>query len=277
MTGFFNAKPYYLMGIVNTTPDSFSDGGRYLDTKAAVNHARALIDDGADIIDIGGESTRPNAAPVSPEDEQARILPVIKALQGCGATLSVDTRNAATLRAALDAGASMLNDVSALTHDPAMLSLVAGISGPVCLMHMKGDPASMQQDPIYKDVVDDIYMYLSARMDTCVAAGIAKDRLVIDPGIGFGKTVAHNLSLLANLARFTQLGVPVMVGASRKRFIGMLDRDSAPNERLAGSLAAVLAAYNHGARIFRVHDVAATRQALAISAAIRQISISSGK
>jgi len=277
MTGFFNAKPYYLMGIVNTTPDSFSDGGRYLDTKAAVNHARALIDDGADIIDIGGESTRPNAAPVSPEDEQARILPVIKALQGCGATLSVDTRNAATLRAALDAGASMLNDVSALTHDPAMLSLVAGISGPVCLMHMQGDPASMQQDPIYKDVVDDIYMYLSARMDTCVAAGIAKDRLVIDPGIGFGKTVAHNLSLLANLARFTQLGVPVMVGASRKRFIGMLDRDSAPNERLAGSLAAVLAAYNHGARIFRVHDVAATRQALAISAAIRQISISSGK
>jgi len=277
MTGFFNAKPYYLMGIVNTTPDSFSDGGRYLDAKTAINHARALIDEGADIIDIGGESTRPNAAPVSCDDELARILPVIKALQGCGATVSVDTRNAATMCAALDAGATMLNDISALTHDAAMLAVAAAATGPVCLMHMQGDPTSMQQAPIYKDVVDDIYMYLASRIDACLAAGIAKDRLVIDPGIGFGKTVVHNLSLLANLARFTQLGVPVMVGASRKRFIGTLDRDSAPNERLAGSLAAVLAAYNNGARIFRVHDVAATRQALAISAAIHQISISSGK
>ncbi len=268
MTGLFDARPYYLMGIVNTTPDSFSDGGRYLDAGTAIDHARALIDEGADIIDIGGESTRPNAAPVTAGDEQARILPVIKALQGCGAMISVDTRNAATMRAALDAGATMLNDISALTHDPAMLAVAAGAAGPVCLMHMQGDPTFMQQAPVYKDVVDDIYMYLSSRIDACVAAGIARERLVVDPGIGFGKTVDHNLALLRHTARFTQLGVPVMVGASRKRFIGTIDRDSAPDDRLAGSLAAVIAAYNQGARIFRVHDVAATRQALAVSAAI---------
>lgn len=260
--------PATIMGILNVTPDSFSDGGKYRGVEAAVGRAHAMINEGAQIIDIGGESTRPGAAPVGVAEECDRILPVLHALRGCGAILSVDTRNAATMRAALDAGAGFINDVTALTYDPEAMRVAAGSHVPVCLMHMQGSPQTMQQAPAYHDVVAEVRAYLAVRIADCVQAGISKDRLFVDPGIGFGKTPAHNTALLRHIDALADLGVPVLLGVSRKSFIAACDRDVPATERLGGSLAAVIAAYRRGVRYFRVHDVAETRQALALTTAI---------
>lgn len=253
-----------IMGIVNVTPDSFSDGGDFAAPDRAVAHGRALLAAGADILDIGGESTRPGAEPVSVEEEIARVAPVIRALAGQGAVVSIDTRHAAVMRAALDEGAAILNDVTALTGDPGSLALAAESGAPVVLMHMLGDPRTMQADPRYDDVVRDVYDFLARRIAACEAAGIPRGRLIVDPGIGFGKSVAHNVELLRRLDVFHGLGCPILVGVSRKRFIGSISRNEPPKERIAGSLAAGLAALDRGARILRVHDAAETAQALAI-------------
>ena len=257
-----------LMGIVNVTPDSFSDGGLYLDPMKAIEHGRRLVAEGAKILDIGGESTRPGSAPVSPDEEQKRIIPVLEGLKDCGAILSVDTRNASTMQAALKAGAGMINDVSSLTHDPESLSVVAESNCRVCLMHMRGDPKTMQDQPVYDDVLAEIYDYLEARIAACERAGVNRNRILIDPGIGFGKTLEHNLIILKNLNYFDSLNVPLLLGASRKRFIEYLCPGTASEDRLPGSLAACIAAYNQGVRHFRVHDVVETAQALTVNAHI---------
>jgi dihydropteroate synthase len=257
------------MGILNLTPDSFSDGGALADLPAAVDRAAAMAAH-ADILDIGGESTRPGARPVPTAEEIARTAPVIRAIRAAGiaAPISIDTRNAATARAALAAGADMVNDVSALTHDPDMAGVVAGAGVPVCLMHARGDPRTMQDDPQYADVVAEVLDYLAGRVEAAQAAGIARDRIVIDPGIGFGKTLAHNLALLRALDAFHALGLPVLVGASRKRFIGTITGVDRPADRLAGSLAVALHAAARGVQVVRVHDAQETRQALALWAAL---------
>ena len=257
------------MGVVNATPDSFSDGGRFLDADRAVAHGLRLAEEGADILDIGGESTRPGAEAVPEDEELARILPVVEGLTGATpAQLSIDTRKPKVAAAAVAAGAAVWNDVSALTYEPESLEVAAGLDCAIVLMHAQGDPKTMQDHPHYDDVVEDVYAFLATRIEACVAAGIGEDRLVVDPGIGFGKTHQHNLSLMARLDRFAGLGRPVLLGASRKRFIAALDRDGPADDRLGGSLAAVLAGFAGGVSIFRVHDVAATRQALAVAAAI---------
>lgn len=262
-----------IMGIVNVTPDSFSDGGQFIDPQRAVLHAQSLMDEGAAILDIGGESTRPGAAPVDVAEEAARVIPVLHKLvpmaHARGVLVSVDTRRAAVMQAALTAGADMINDVSALEDDPDSLATVASSACLVCLMHKQGQPGTMQLAPVYNDVVEEVLAYLQARVQACLDASIAPNRIVIDPGIGFGKTTAHNIALLRHLDRFAGLGVPVLLGASRKKFIADLAGDAAAaDQRLGGSIAAVIAGYQRGARIFRVHDVAATRQALAVVAAI---------
>jgi dihydropteroate synthase len=254
------------MGIVNVTPDSFSDGGQFLDPAKAIQHGLRLLDEGAEILDIGGESTRPGASPITPADEQARILPVIEGLAGeaqkRGARLSVDTRNAATMRSAIKAGASIINDISALTHDPASLKAAAASKAHIVLMHMQGSPQTMQTAPSYRNVVREVFEFLEARIKACLEAGIAKKKMIADPGIGFGKTPQHNLELLKNLSAFHALGVPLLVGASRKSFISALYGPSTPEERLGGSLASALTAAQQGAAWLRVHDVKETRQFL---------------
>ncbi len=257
-----------VMGVVNVTPDSFSDGGEALDSAAAIARGRALLAAGADIIDVGGESTRPGALALVAEDETARIIPVVQALAQADAVVSVDTRNVKTMAAALDAGARIVNDVTALAGDPAALALVAARGAAVVLMHMKGDPRTMQDDPRYGDVVGEVRDYLAGRIEACVQAGIPRAKIAVDPGIGFGKTVAHNVALLAGLDRLADLGCAVVLGASRKSFIGRLSRGEDAKNRLAGSLAAALAGVARGAAILRVHDVAETRQALAVWATI---------
>ena len=261
-----------VMGIINATPDSFSDGGAFLDPIRAIAHGVAMLDAGAGIVDIGGESTRPGARPVDPADEIARILPIVDGLRKpaevAGALISVDTRNATTMRAALDAGATMINDVSALTHDHAALALLADTDAPIVLMHMPGDPATMQARPAYDDVALDVFDYLSARIAACEAAGIARGRLIADPGIGFGKTGGHNLELLRQLTLFHGLGVRLMVGLSRKSFIARLSGDAPSDRRLPGSLAGAVAAMEQGVQILRVHDVTETIQALKVGEAI---------
>jgi len=257
-----------LMGVINVTPDSFSDGGDALRAEDAIARGRALVDAGADILDVGGESTRPGAEPVSAEDETARVLPVVAALSQMGARVSIDTRRARVMAAAVAAGARIINDVTALTGDPESLGLAAKAGVPVILMHMQGEPGTMQANPRYNDVVAEVRDYLAARIEACAAAGIARDRIAIDPGIGFGKTVEHNLSLLKHLDRLADLGCPVVLGVSRKSFIGKLSRGEPPWARLAGSLAAALASVTRGACILRVHDVAETGQALAVWRAI---------
>ncbi len=256
------------MGILNVTPDSFSDGGAWTKLKDAVAHARRMHEDGAAIVDIGGESTRPGAQTVTEEEEIARVVDVI---DGCADAsvhcISIDTRKARVMEAALRAGARMINDVSALTFDPDALSVAAATDVPIVLMHAQGTPETMQDDPHYNDVVFDIYDYLSERVESCVAAGVARERLIVDPGIGFGKTIDHNLALLNSLSLFHGLGLPVLVGASRKRYIEAVDRATPPGQRLGGSLAAVAAACAHGIDIVRVHDVAETRQFIALSKA----------
>jgi dihydropteroate synthase len=260
-----------VMGIVNATPDSFADSGAHFDAGSAIAHATAMIQAGAGIVDVGGESTRPGAIPVPIDEEIRRVVPIIAGIRATAAdaTISIDTRNAETMQAALDAGATMINDVSALAHDPDSLAVAAGAIGPVVLMHMQGDPATMQQAPAYDDVVLDVYDQLETRIATALAAGVALDRIVIDPGIGFGKTIAHNLALLDRLSLFHGLGVPLLVGVSRKGFIARLSANEPVERRLGGSLAAGLAAIGQGAQILRVHDVPETVQALRVATAIR--------
>lgn len=259
-----------IMGIVNVTPDSFSDGGRYLDAGRAVEHGLRLRSEGARILDIGGESTKPGADPVSISEEIDRVIPVIEGLKSCGALLSVDTRNAATMKAAIAAGAGMVNDVSALTHEPASLGIVAESGVYVCLMHMKGEPKTMQTAPSYDDAVGEVRDYLLARAAACLSVGIDKKKIILDPGIGFGKNLDHNLDILKNLGRLQSCGYPVLLGASRKRFIADLSEGHAVEKRLPGSLAACLAAWSQGIRLFRVHDVAETVQALAVYRAVTE-------
>lgn len=260
-----------LMGIVNVTPDSFSDGGAFSSAQAAIDHALQLEAEGADILDIGGESTRPGALPVSIEEELARVIPVIEGLAGKTKSLiSIDTRKAEVMRRALAAGAHIINDVAALTYEPECLEIAAASNAPVILMHAQGDPRTMQAAPEYDDCLLDVCDWLEARLTTCEAAGIARDRLVIDPGIGFGKTLAHNLELLAGLTLLHGLGVPVLLGASRKSFIGMLTGQKQARQRVPGSIAAALAGASQGAQILRVHDVAETRQALTVWEAMRR-------
>jgi dihydropteroate synthase len=260
---FFDLEKPLIMGVVNVTPDSFSDGGRFFDADAAVAQARKLADEGAHIVDIGGESTRPGSAPVSEEEELRRVLPVLEKLAGL--CVSVDTRRPAVMKAALAAGASMINDVQAL-QAPGAIDAVRDRNCAVCLMHMKGEPATMQQDPHYDDVVGEVKSFLKERVAAAEAAGIGRDRLVVDPGFGFAKTASHNLVLLKNL-KALQLDVPVLAGLSRKSTLGRITGRPA-DERLAGSLAMALLALQGGARILRVHDVKETRDVVAVWEAV---------
>jgi dihydropteroate synthase len=269
--------PYRLMGILNVTPDSFSDGGRFLAPAAALEHARALAGEGADILDIGGESTRPGAQPVAAEEELRRTMPVLEALAGAelGVALSIDTAKAAVAAAAIEAGASIVNDVSALRADPAMAELLACSEVDCCLMHMLGEPRTMQREPRYGgDVVDEVKAFLQERLAFAVAAGIAEERIILDPGIGFGKTLEHNLALLGRLHELRALGRPILIGTSRKSFLGVLGARAhglaeplAPDRRLPGTLATCVLALERGASIFRVHEVAEVAEALAVAAA----------
>ena len=252
-----------IMGILNVTHDSFSDGGQHFDPEVALAHARQMAADGASILDIGGESTRPGAAPVPIEDEIARTAPIISALRaGIPTPISIDTRKAPVAQAAHAAGANLINDVAGLTYDPALAPYAATHALPVCVMHAQGTPETMQQDPRYDHVLLDVYDWLAARVEALVALGIPRARIVTDPGIGFGKTVAHNLTLLQNLSLFHSLGCPVLLGASRKRFIGEISRTPVAADRIPGSLAVALGGVAQGVQILRVHDVAETRAAL---------------
>lgn len=246
------------MGVVNVTPDSFSDGGETPDTEAAIARGRGLIAAGADIIDVGGESTRPGAAPLDPKDERARVLPVIRALAAQGAVVSVDTRHAAVMAAAVAAGARIVNDVSALSAEPGSLAQAAKSGAHVILMHMKGDPRTMQDDPRYDDVVAEVVAYLASRIEACVRAGIPRAKIAVDPGIGFGKTTQHNLALLAALPELVAAGTPVVLGVSRKGFLGRLTGGAPVEDRLEASVAVAAQALGLGVQVVRVHDVADT-------------------
>lgn len=257
-----------VMGIVNVTPDSFSDGGHHATVDRAIAHAQQLIQDGADILDIGGESTRPGAAQVSEQAELERVLPVIEGLHGIAIPISIDTYKPAVMRAALCAGASMVNDVNALQTEGALQVLLEHEAA-VCLMHKQGVPQTMQQQPEYQEVVSQVSEFLRTRIAACVASGIAPQRIVIDPGFGFGKTLSHNLNLLRELAFFQQLGAPILVGLSRKSMLGAITARDV-HERLAGSLAVALLAAQRGAAILRVHDVRETVDVLKILSALRE-------
>jgi dihydropteroate synthase len=257
---------FRVMGVVNVTPDSFSDGGEFLDPAAAIAHGRRLAADGAGILDIGGESTRPGAAPVDAEEEVRRVLPVIEALADTGTQISIDTTKTEVAGRALDAGASIVNDVSAFRFAPELAGLVADAGADCCLMHMLGEPRTMQEDPRYDDVVADVKAFLDERMRFATAAGVREDRIWLDPGIGFGKTLQHNLELLRRLDEIVALGRPVVVGTSRKSFLGKLT-GKPEKERLPGTIATNVIALERGARIFRVHDVAEVTEALTVAAA----------
>jgi dihydropteroate synthase len=256
-----------IMGVINVTPDSFSDGGDRFERARAIDDGLAMVAAGAAALDVGGESTRPGAEPVSEAEELRRVIPVIQALAG-QAVITIDTRHARVMAEALAAGADGVNDVTALTGDPQALGTVAQAQAPAVLMHMQGEPRFMQVDPHYDDAALDVYDYLAARVAACEAAGLQRSQIAVDPGIGFGKNDGHNLRLLDHLALFHGLGCPILLGVSRKSFIGRLSRDEAPKERLPGSLAAALAGLARGAQILRVHDVPETRQAVAIWQAI---------
>lgn len=260
------ARPL-VMGIVNVTPDSFSDGGRFLDPAAALAQAEQLVADGADILDVGGESTRPGALPITPQEELDRIAPVLEGLRGAGVPVSVDTRRAEVMREAIRLGAAMINDVDAL-QAPGALELVAPTGLGVCLMHKRGEPQTMQKEPHYADVVAEVEEFLAARVAAAEAAGIGRERICVDPGFGFGKTRAHNLALMRALPRLGH-GVPVLVGLSRKSVLGSIT-GRGPDARLHASIAAAVLAVARGARIVRVHDVAATRDALAVWNAVEE-------
>ncbi len=255
-----------IMGVVNVTPDSFSDGGVFEDAAAAIAHGRRLIAEGAGIVDVGGESTRPGAAPVDAGEEQERVVPVVAGLAGAGARISIDTMKLAVAQAAVDAGATYVNDVTAFRHDPRLAGLVADRGLDCCLMHMLGEPRTMQDAPHYDDVVSDVKAFLEERMTAAVAAGVPEERIALDPGIGFGKTLDHNLELLRRLDELTALGRPLVIGTSRKSFLGRITgRDV--TERVHATVATSVMAFERGARVFRVHDVAATADALAVAAA----------
>jgi dihydropteroate synthase len=256
-----------VMGVLNVTPDSFSDGGRFSAPEQAVAHALAMAGEGAALLDVGGESTRPGAAPVSTAEELERVIPVIEALLASGAApLSIDTAKPEVMLAAAEAGAELINDVQAL-RAPGALEAAAASGCGVCLMHMQGEPRTMQAAPAYDDVVEDVYAFLATRIEACAAAGIGLDRIVVDPGFGFGKSLAHNLSLMRHLDRFTRLGVPVLVGVSRKSMLGAVTGRPV-GERLAAGLALATLAVSAGARIIRSHDVAATLDAVRMTAAV---------
>jgi dihydropteroate synthase len=257
--------PFLVMGVVNVTPDSFSDGGRYLRAPDAIDHGRRLLADGADLVDVGGESTRPGAEPVAAAEEAERVAPVVAALARAG-RVSIDTTKVAVAEAALRAGATYVNDVSAFRFDPELAGLVADAGVECCLMHLRGEPRTMQDDPRYDDVVDDVRAHLEERLAFAVREGVREERIHLDPGIGFGKTLAHNLELLRRLDEIVALGRPVVVGTSRKSFLGRLTgRETA--DRLPGTIATNVLALAAGARIFRVHDVAPVRDALTVAAA----------
>jgi dihydropteroate synthase len=259
---------FVLMGVVNVTPDSFSDGGRFLEPSAAVAHGARLAGEGAAILDVGGESTRPGAEPVGADEELRRVVPVLEGLAaaGTGARLSIDTSKAAVASAALDAGASYVNDVTAFRGDPAIAGLVAERGVECCLMHMLGEPRTMQEDPRYEDVVSDVKAFLEQRLAFAVEAGVPEDHVTLDPGIGFGKTLEQNLELLRRLDEIAAIGRPVLVGTSRKSFLGKLT-GRAVDDRLAGTIATNVLAYARGASVFRVHEVAPVRDALTVAAA----------
>jgi dihydropteroate synthase len=266
------------MGVVNVTPDSFSDGGLFLDPEAAIAHGLELLEQGAEILDVGGESTRPGAKPVEAVEELRRVLPVVEGLAGSGAQISIDTSKASVARAALEVEATLVNDVTALRGDPEMAAVVAQSGAECCLMHMLGEPRTMQRGgrtggvggvggPQYKDVVAEVKAFLEERLAFAVGEGIAEERVLLDPGIGFGKTLEHNLQLLRRLPELAALGRPLVVGTSRKSFLGRILAGAAPTERLPGTIATCVLAYERGARVLRVHDVAPVRAALAVTAA----------
>ena len=255
-----------IMGVINVTPDSFSDGGEFLDAEKAIAHGRQLVADGAHILDIGGESTRPGAEPVTAEDEMQRVLPVIEGLANTEARISIDTTKVAVADAALAAGAAIVNDVSAFRFQPELAGLVASAGCDCCLMHMQGEPRTMQQDPRYDDVVSDVKSFLEERLVWAASQGIAEERIWLDPGIGFGKTLEHNLELLRRLDEIAALGQPVVIGTSRKSFLGKLTGKE-ERARLPGTIATNVMALERGASIFRVHDVAEVADALAVAAA----------
>jgi dihydropteroate synthase len=259
-------QPYVIMGVVNVTPDSFSDGGVFEDVAAAVAHGRRLVAEGAGIVDVGGESTRPGAAPVDAADEQRRVVPVVEGLAAAGARISIDTMKLAVAEAAVEAGATYVNDVTAFRHEPDLAGFVADRGLDCCLMHMLGEPRTMQHAPHYDDVVGDVKAFLEERMNHAIAAGVPESRIELDPGIGFGKTLEHNLELLRRLDELTTLGRPLVIGTSRKSFLGRITgRDV--TERVHATVATSVMAFERGARVFRVHDVAATADALAVAAA----------
>ena len=257
-----------IMGVVNVTPDSFSDGGDFFDPAAAIEHGSALKAAAADVLDVGGESTRPGAEPVPVDEELRRVIPVVSALAAAGALVSVDTRRAEVMRAAIAAGARIVNDVTALTGDPESLEVVAASAASVVLMHMQGEPRTMQKSPTYRHAPSEIFDFLEARVAACNEAGIPNERIAVDPGIGFGKSIAHNLELLGSLSLFAGLGCAVMVGVSRKGFIGRITGATSAKDRGPGSLAAGMLALDRGASLLRVHDVAATRQAILVRRAV---------
>ncbi len=261
-------RPFTLMGVINVTPDSFSDGGRYLDPETAVAHAVSLQAEGATILDVGGESTRPGAGEVDAEEELRRVLPVIEGLSAAQvrAQISIDTSKASVAATALQAGATMVNDVTALRGDPEMAGVVAAAGADCCLMHMLGSPRTMQEDPRYEDVVAEVKAFLEERLTFATAAGIAEERILLDPGIGFGKTLEHNLQLLARLDELVELGRPVVVGTSNKSFLGRLTGRPL-GHRLPATIASCVLAYERGARVFRVHEVAPVADALKVAAA----------
>ena len=259
-----------IVGVLNVTPDSFSDGGDFLGPERAVARAATMLDEGAQIIDVGGESTRPGSDPVSPEEEARRVVPVIRGIvaERPGAIVSVDTYRSGTAEAALRAGASVVNDVTALRGDPRLAEVVADARCPVILMHMLGEPKTMQRDPRYDNVVREVRGFLAGRAELAVAAGVREENIILDPGIGFGKTLEHNLALLNHLDSIVELGFPVLVGASRKSFIGGITGVGEAKERVPGTVATTVLAYERGATLFRVHDVRANREALAVARAI---------
>ncbi len=265
------SKPVRLMGVVNVTPDSFSDGGLFLEPERAIAHGRELAGQGAEVLDVGGESTRPGAEEVGTEEERSRTEPVVRglaeALEGQGVSISIDTSKLAVAEAALDAGATIVNDVTALRGEPGIADLVAERGAGLVLMHMLGTPRTMQEDPVYVDVVDEVRAFLSERTEAALAAGVDEEKIWLDPGIGFGKTLEHNLELLRRLGEVAALGRPLVVGASRKSFIGKID-GSGVEERLGGTIAASVLAAADGAEVLRVHDVAEMAQALRVAGAI---------
>ena len=264
ITGLGMSAPR-VMGILNVTPDSFSDGGRFVSPEIAMEHATTMVREGADILDIGGESTRPGADFVPINEEITRTAPVIAALrEQMSVPISIDTRKSAVAEAALEAGANLLNDVAAMTFDPDMAQVAAGANAPMCLMHAQGDPATMQANPSYDDVLLDVYDFLEERLASACENGISPSSVILDPGIGFGKTLEHNLALLRRISLFHSLGCPILLGASRKRFIGTISGAEAADQRVSGSVAVGLGALAQGVQILRVHDIAQTKQAISL-------------